>query len=243
LASVQRPYGVRASAVATPVTPEEPCSTCGRQKAICVCDRVELLPTKKRVLILQHPRERDVELGSAQLVVASLPRSRLVVGLSWRSLEHALDEQVDPARWAVIFPAKEVPEDAIAQGYVLTARDGRDLGPRSLQGVIVLDGSWSQAKTLWWRNPWLNRLPRLTLLPREPSIYGNLRREPRPAYLSTLESVADALMVLGEEQATREQLRRLFRTMVQRARDLKAKTVAASPRRRRTPQRSKRTEP
>jgi DTW domain-containing protein YfiP len=88
-----------------------------------------------------------------------------------------------------------------------------------MEGLVLLDGSWSQAKALWWRNPWLLKLPRLVLHPREPSIYGKLRREPRREYLSTLEAIALALEALGEPSGTPEALRRLFRTLVQRARD------------------------
>ena len=36
---------------------------------------------------------------------------------------------------------------------------------RGLDGVVLLDGSWSEAKTLWWRNPWLLKLRRLVLDP------------------------------------------------------------------------------
>ena len=62
-------------------------------------------PTTRRVLILQHPQEQDALLGSAQLLVASLPQAKLVVGLSWRNLAHALGEvEVDARRWAVLFP-------------------------------------------------------------------------------------------------------------------------------------------
>jgi DTW domain-containing protein len=199
------------------------CATCGRSLALCVCDRVVPLPTRLQVVILQHPRERDVELGSAQLVAASLPNARIVVGLSWRSLEHALGEPADVSRWAVIFPAKDLPPEAAAQGFWLSAKDGTALGRRRLTGVIALDGTWSHAKTLWWRNPWLSRMPRLTLVPAEPSIYGGLRHEPKRTYVSTLEAVADALVATGEDPEVRTQLRRLFRTLVQRARDAKQK--------------------
>jgi DTW domain-containing protein YfiP len=51
------------------------------------------------------------------------------------------------------------------------------------------------------------------------SIYGKLRKEPRREALSTLESVADALVANGEPEATRAEMRKVFRTMVQRARD------------------------
>lgn len=180
----------------------------------CVCDRVVTYPTARRVLILQHPQEQDALLGSAQLVEASLPRAKVVVGLSWRNLAHALGEEgVSPARWAVLFP------DGSADGGHVTARSGARVDPGELDGIVVLDGTWSKAKTLWWRNPWLTKLKRLTLKPERPSIYGRLRAEPRREYVSTLESVAAALTLCGEPPEVAAGLERLFRTLVQRVRD------------------------
>jgi DTW domain-containing protein YfiP len=69
----------------------------------------------------------------------------------------------------------------------------------AIEGVIVLDGSWSQAKTLWWRNPWVLKCRRLALNPKQPSRYGKLRREPRREGLSTLEAAALALARLGQQ--------------------------------------------
>ena len=72
---------------------------------------------------------------------------------------------------------------------------------------MVLDGTWSKAKTLWWRNPWLAKLNRLTLTPQQPSIYGSLRAEPRREFVSTLESVAAALTLCGEAPEIEKGLR------------------------------------
>ena len=84
------------------------CETCHRPTVACVCDRIARYPTERRVLILQHPQERDALLGSAQIVEASLPNAKIVVGLSWRNLAHALGEDtVDLKRWAVLFPDRE----------------------------------------------------------------------------------------------------------------------------------------
>ena len=86
------------------------CETCRRPRVACVCDRVVSYPTRHRVLILQHPQEQDAVLGSAQILAACLPRAKLVVGLSWRNLAHALgEEDVDPRRWAVLFPDRDSP--------------------------------------------------------------------------------------------------------------------------------------
>jgi DTW domain-containing protein YfiP len=84
---------------------------------------------------------------------------------------------------------------------------------------------------LWWRNPWLNKLPRLTLKAGEPSIYGSLRAEPRREYVSTLESVAAALTLCGEPPDIEKALKRVFRTLVQRVRD--ARLIPPPARRRR----------
>ncbi len=179
-----------------------------------MCDRVVPLQTQRRVLILQHPQEKDAVLGSAQIVAASLPKAQIVIGLSWKNLAHALgEEQVDPQRWAVLFPDREQPENGLA------ARSGKAIEPGALAGIIALDGTWSKAKTLWWRNPWLNKLNRLNLKPSQPSIYGRLRDEPRREFVSTLESVAHALTLCGEAPEVEASLLRTFRTLVQRVRD------------------------
>lgn len=181
-----------------------------------MCDRIVSLPTERRVLILQHPQEQDALLGSAQIVAASLPKAKIVVGLSWRNLAAALgEEDVDPQRWAVLFPDAERPAGQV------TDRRGRAIEPSSLEGIIALDGTWSQAKTLWWRNAWLTKLPRLNLQPSKPSIYGRLRAEPRRELVSTLESVAAALTLCGEPPEIEAGLQRVFRTLVQRVRDAK----------------------
>jgi len=196
--------------------PEPACETCHRPTAACVCDRIVSFPTTRRVLILQHPQERDALLGSAQIVTASLPKAQTVVGLSWRNLAHALGEpEVDPKRWAVLFPDSESPGDQV------TSRGTRVIDPAALEGIIALDGTWSKAKTLWWRNPWLNKMNRMTLKPLKPSIYGRLRAEPRREFVSTLESISAALTLCGESPEIEAGLARVFRTLVQRVRDAK----------------------
>lgn len=208
------------------------CPKCGKPSTVCVCDRVTPLASRTRVLVLRHPQEDDVALGTVPILATALPSTTVKVGLSWASLAQALGSDADAHRWAVIYPTKladDVPAEARTQDVLLLDRKGhlRAEGARTLEGIVVLDGTWSQAKTLWWRNPWLLKLERVVLHPREPSIYGRTRKEPRREYVSTLEAVADVLVALGEPEETRAQLRRLMRTMVQRARDADARGASS----------------
>ncbi len=180
-----------------------------------MCDRMVPLACTTRVLVLQHPQEADHLLGTVPLLEGSLPVT-MRVGLSWSSLTTALGETVDPGRWGVLFPDRE--------HVGIIDRKGEPV-KRRLQGIVVLDGTWTQAKTLWWRNAWLLKLARVSLRPTAPSIYGRLRREPSPTHTSTLEAVALAFEAIREPPETSEGLRRLMRTLAQRIRDAKRAEV------------------
>ena len=92
-----------------------------------------------------------------------------------------------------------------------------DAACAGLKGIVVLDGNWSQAKALWWRNAWLTKLRRFVVVPDRPSLYGNLRKEARPDAVSTLEAVGLALSAL-EGGEVRERLLAPFREMIAQAR-------------------------
>jgi hypothetical protein len=156
----------------------------------------ELIDNRLFVLILQHPQEKREALATAAPTRALLGRAELVVGLSWPNLSGALGRSVDPKRWAVLYLGSARPA-LLGQQREVIALDRRGEPPadqeamlRGLEGVVVLDGTWKEAKTLWWRNPWLLKMRRLVLNPQHKSRYGRIRREPRREALSTLEAVA-----------------------------------------------------
>ena len=148
------------------------------------------------VLILQHPQEMREALATAAATRALLNRAELVVGLSWPNLAGALGRSADARRWAVLYLGSARPAAFKEQGEVVAVnRRGEPAADQQamldgLEGVVVLDGAWKEAKTLWWRNPWLLKLRRLVLNPRHKSRYGRIRREPRREALSTLEAIA-----------------------------------------------------
>ena len=107
-------------------------------------------------LVLQHPQEPDHEIGSAWLATECLENGRLKVGLSWPNLAKAWGEPVDASRWGVLHLGSG-PKGPAPAGAALFAVDKKGVPLESdaaaarlakLEGVIVLDGTWSQAKTL-----------------------------------------------------------------------------------------------
>jgi DTW domain-containing protein YfiP len=169
------------------------CPSCAKPLTLCVCQNITSFENRITLLVLQHPQEQDVELGTARLAALHFENATFKVGLSWGSLAKALGKPADPKRWAVLYlgSAKTTGMEEV----VALDRKGTPLADQTpafdgIDGIIVLDGSWSQAKALWWRNPWLLKCRRVALSPKQPSRYGKLRREARRDALSTIESVA-----------------------------------------------------
>ncbi len=181
----------------------------------------EQVDNKVSILILQHPQEQDRVLGTARLIAATLADAKVVVGLSWRNLAHAVKEPAEAKDWGVLYLGSthakgQAPLVAVdRKGEPLTDQAA---GLAGLKGLIALDGNWAQAKALWWRNPWLTKLRRFVVVPDGPSLYGDLRREARPDAVSTLEAVALALQVLEGDAAVRERLLVPFRELLAKAR-------------------------
>jgi tRNA-uridine aminocarboxypropyltransferase len=204
----------------------EACPHCGKPLSLCVCAGIVPLANRIELLILQHPQEQDRELGTARLTVLQLQHATLKIGLSWPSLAKALGHPADPRRWAVLylgsssaasFPREREIVAVDAKGAPLAPGDER---LDAIEGIVLLDGSWSQAKTLWWRNPWVLKCRRLVLNPRQVSRYGKLRREPRREGLSTLEAAALVLARLGRQPEIETALLDRFSRLLERYRGL-----------------------
>src|ERR1700754_2877049 len=177
------------------------CPHCHKPMPLCICDTVTLIESRISLLILQHPQEQDRALGTARLTARHFKDAVVKIGLSWPSLSKALGRPVhDPSRWAVLYlGSAEVSElDTEAEIVAINRKGGVEEGQRAIlkdiEGIVLLYGTWSQAKALWWRNAWMLKCQRVILGPPRPSRYGELRREPRREGLSTIEAAA---MLLG----------------------------------------------
>ena len=195
--------------------PRPRCERCRRPTSVCYCAAIPTLPTRTRVVILQHPRERDVPIGTARMATLCLPHSELHVGVHWGEHAGLRAALGDPARPPILlYPGPG-------------ARDILTEPPRGPVTLVVVDGTWSQAKSVVRDNPILHALPRYAFATPEPSHY-RIRREPRAEYVSTIEALMHVLGVLEEDPAAFRALLAPFHAMV----DAQLAAQAARPARR-----------
>jgi DTW domain-containing protein YfiP len=200
------------------------CPRCRKCAALCICDTVVPIDNRIFVLILQHPQEQDRELGTARLTALHIVNATLKVGLSWPSLSRILGRAVDPHRVAILYlgSAKAArlagDRDVVVLDRKGEPEDDQEALLRDIEGVVLLDGSWSQAKALWWRNPWMLKCRRVILQSRRPSRYGKLRRSPRREGLSTIEAAAMLLSRLEARPEIEAALTASFERLIARYR-------------------------
>ncbi|XP_071703048.1 uncharacterized protein [Rutidosis leptorrhynchoides] len=69
----------------------------------------------------------------------------------------------------------------------------------NVKNLIVLDGTWAKATRMYKENPWLRLFPHLKLDIGKLSVYGEVRRQPKAGYLSSIESIVYTLKAIGKE--------------------------------------------
>jgi DTW domain-containing protein YfiP len=220
------------------------CPQCRKPMPLCICESVTPMESRISLLILQHPQEQDRALGTAWLAALHFKNPVVKIGLSWPSLAKALGRPVaDPARWAVLYlgSAKVSELDTDADIVALTrkgeASDHQRAILSAIEGVVLLDGTWSQAKALWWRNPWMLKCQRVILNPKHPSRYGALRREPRRDGLSTIEAAGMLISALERRPEIAATLNASFERMLARFREVQRTSPELAPKPKARPKR------
>lgn len=172
------------------------CPRCYLPTRLCLCAEVPRLDTRTEYLVIRHNKEKEKSTNTARMAALALSRCQVVTyGAPGQPFDASVLEE--PGTW-LLFPDAQAPEPGAP-------------APRRL---VVLDGSWGQARRMLQRVPALRRLPGLVLPPPPPNT-RRLRRPPNLEGMSTLEAMAGAVAVLeGEELA--QQLYALHELMIDR---------------------------
>lgn len=120
-------------------------------------------------------------------------------------LSAILDEGPSSDDTLVLYPG---PNAEPLEGLPTVSQRGRGYN------LILLDGTWSQARSLFHNSPHLHTLRQVQINPNQTSGYV-IRTQPTRECLSTVETVAYALSVLEENPQLQEVLTRPLQTLCQ----------------------------
>ena len=181
------------------------CERCQRAQAICICASLPAakLFTKTRICVLQHPNEahKKKAIGTVPLMKLCLSNIDVIVhsrrDCPQDEVDRRLGALVQQPGTLLLYPgANAAPIERFASREPPAAHGG----PTTL---LVLDGTWPQARQLMRQQPQLASLQRVTLPTGDggqPSLYGEIRRlhenKHVPGFISTLEAVGQALEAL-----------------------------------------------
>jgi DTW domain-containing protein YfiP len=164
------------------------CPRCWIQKPWCLCRLIPEVHTTVEVVIVRHRIEFWRSSGTGRIAALALGCCRML----------QLDDDFDPVN----------AELGQLNDACLLYPDGSESVPSVLGGaarpshLVVLDGSWRQARRMLKRLPALWLIPRLSL-PDKPDPPLRLRTGRSARERSTLESIADAMALLEGEAVSR----------------------------------------
>lgn len=175
------------------------CYQCLRPMSLCFCEAIPQIDNSTGILILQHARERRHPFNTARIVRKSLRNCRLISDHNQCFASHQLPIQSGAG---LLYPRASAPS---LTELPASERPGQ---------LVIIDGTWHQAKTIVRDVPQLRILPCYRLSPSSPGQY-QIRREPNAHSLSTLEATVAALRALEPDTAGLDQLLSAFHRMVE----------------------------
>ncbi|XP_067172009.1 tRNA-uridine aminocarboxypropyltransferase 2 isoform X6 [Apteryx mantelli] len=173
------------------------CGRCGRPQKVCLCPFLPVHPLKVStcLYIIQHPAEESRVLRTVPLLVACLPPDKCKVLIGRRFSEDRYPELAAVCRnpsTLILYPGAEA-----------TNLEEIALMPSSPSVMIIIDGTWSQAKDIFYKNS-LFRLPKQVQLKTNISSQYVIRTQPTNTCLSTLECAAVALTIMEKNKSIQE---------------------------------------
>ena len=188
------------------------CTRCRRPKVVCWCAALTPAESQTRVVFVQHPLESKVAVSTCRMAHLSLPNSELHVALGAEGNPRLEALCQEPDTW-VLFPSPQAtPLESL---------------PRRPRNLVVVDGTWDNARKVVNNSPLLAALPRIGFLPERPGNY-RIRKEPKAHCLSTIEAVAHVLGRLEGDRPRFAAMLSAFDAMVDRQLDFIEARAGAS---------------
>ena len=168
------------------------CPSCRVIFSHCLCDLRPEVTTRAGICLIMGDME-PLKPSNTGWLVADVVPDTAAFGWSRTQVDPALPALLADPQWApyLVFPGEYVaPERVVTEVPQVP-------GKRLL--FVLLDATWSEARKMFRKSPYLDHLPVLSLQPEQLSRY-RLRRSIRDDHLCTSEVAALCLALGGEQQ-------------------------------------------
>ncbi|HSI47388.1 MAG TPA: DTW domain-containing protein [Ideonella sp.] len=174
------------------------CARCRLIPSHCMCALRPLARARAGLCLIMAEFEPLKPSNTGWLIADVLPDT---AAFSWSRMEvdPALPALLADPQWQpyVVFPGEFAAPERV-RTELLDQADDEQSGKRPL--FILLDGTWSEARKIFRKSPYLNALPVLSLQPEQLSRY-RLRRSTHDHHFCTSEVAALCLALAGDLHA------------------------------------------
>jgi DTW domain-containing protein YfiP len=169
----------------------ERCPGCRLVPSHCLCGLRSVVPTHAGVCLLMADIE-PLKPSNTGWLIADVVPDTFAFGWARTEVDPALLALLADPQWQpyVVFPGEFVEAERVTHNVQTPAAGQRPL-------FILLDATWAEARKMFRKSPYLDKLPVLSLHPEQISHY-QLRRSRRDDHFCTSE-VASLCMDLADE--------------------------------------------
>ncbi|MFJ4429781.1 tRNA-uridine aminocarboxypropyltransferase [Pseudomonas sp. NPDC089395] len=172
----------------------ERCTGCRVIATHCLCAWKPRVQADSGVCLLMHDTE-PLKPTNTGWLIADLIEDTSAFGWLRTSVDERLLALLDDPQWQpyIVFPGEFVAQERVVNEVQ------RQPGKRPL--FILLDATWTEARKMFRKSPYLDRFPVLSLQAEQMSRY-RLRRSKRDDHFCTAEVAAMCLDLAGDSQAS-----------------------------------------
>ncbi|MCW8933666.1 MAG: DTW domain-containing protein [Gammaproteobacteria bacterium] len=140
-----------------------------------------------QIILLTHSREVSKKTNTGQLVQQSIPQTLTII---WQRThpDKKLLRLIESGNTALVYPSEE--KDNSVAHY-------------EFENFILIDSTWQEARKIYNRSPYLQKLPKIELLSDSQSKY-TLRRNQLVGGLCTAECAIELLLAKGKTDLAME---------------------------------------
>ena len=178
------------------------CAGCRLIATHCLCGSRPQVPTRAGVCLVMGDIEA-LKPSNTGWLVADVVADTWAFGWSRTAVDPGLLALLADPQWQpyVVFPGEFVSPERMVTGLLPAQETEAQEGGTKKPLFVLLDGTWSEARKMFRKSPYLDHLPVLSLNPEQVVSNYRLRRSARESHFCTSEVAALCLALAGEAHA------------------------------------------